>query len=500
MVKVVTPRQMADAEKQAYQAGYSEEAFMEQAGAGIAETTDGLISQLHLDHQVLLLCGKGNNGGDAYVAGRYLLELGYKVAALQVSSENELSPLCKLNRTRFLDHYGVELKTLSEETIQPFDLIIDGLFGTGFRGKIEAPYDQIIAFVNQSKIPIVAVDIPSGLNGESGQVEGEAIKAYLTVYLGGAKWGFFLNQGWNTVGVLQQVDFGLPEHLLESQTELLQINELSTLLPHPQRTRHKYQRGYVVGLSGSPTMPGASLLSSLAALRGGAGIVRLLHPAGMEALLSNSPYELIKSPYQPHEKEAVIDQLNAAGAVYLGPGIGTTDEMKELIRSVLPRIQVKCVLDADALNIVAQTKEVVFPKECVITPHHGEMGRLLGSKGPQELTKQFIDDVQAYSTQRQVIVVLKGAPTLLFHPNGEVRISPYGNAGMATAGSGDVLTGVIAALASQGLPVWEAAQIGVVLHGLAGDIASVEFSEDCLIASDIIHALPEAFQTLRRGQ
>jgi NAD(P)H-hydrate epimerase len=238
------------------------------------------------------------------------------------------------------------------------------------------------------------------------------------------------------------------------------------------------------------------MLSSLAALRGGAGIVKLLHPAGMEAELSTSPYELIRVPYNYKDVDAIVELMNKACATFIGPGMGQSPEAKKLLLAVLPRLEKPCVIDADALNIIAQEKATI-PKNAIITPHHGEMMRLLHTTEKLKLDIPSLEICRTYAEEHEVTLVLKGGPTFIFHPNNPYIVNPTGDPGMATAGSGDVLTGLLAALLAQGLPPKDAAALGVFLHGIAGEVACEDTSSYCMIASDIIFRFPEAFKILK---
>ena len=303
--------------------------FMENAGREIAHATYEYIQQNCLVPFVWLLCGKGNNAGDAFVAGRYLLQHGCKVIAIQFEDLSHCSPLCKQNRRLFQEMKGHIINEISDFGTE--GVILDGIFGTGFKGKIEAPYAPLIEKVNHCGLPILAIDIPSGLNGITGEAQGNVIQATETIFLGLPKTGFFLGDGWNVTGKLRGVDFGLPSSIVDraqADFHLITQEHAASLVPSIQRNRHKYQAGYVIGLAGSPTMPGAALLSTWAALRAGSGMVRLLHPEGMEKQLSSSPYELIKIPYSDDQPKSVVEWMEKAAATFVGPGIGRTDQTK----------------------------------------------------------------------------------------------------------------------------------------------------------------------------
>lgn len=489
---------MAHIESLAYRDGASEEDFMEEAGSGVALMVHDFVENSQLDRHVILLCGKGNNAGDAYVAGIHLLHLDYEVLALQLVPIGECSALCRANHQRFLIDGGrVQEINIVEEIVFPQKgVIIDGIFGTGFHGKVQEPYASAIHLANLSRLPIIAVDIPSGLDGETGAVEGEAIVAAETTFLGLPKTGLFLRDGWNHVGKLRYVDFGLAqEYIEESDADLIMLTSdmLKPWLPAIVRNRHKYQAGYVVGLAGSPAMPGAAMLSSLAALRGCAGIVRLLFPDGMETELANSPYEIIKQAYKSGDVKTVIDTLNKASACFVGPGLGRTPEMSALLRQVLPAIQKPCVIDADALFFLAE-EDVPLPEHTLLTPHIGELMRLLKMEKAPLLDRTLLETCQRYAETKRVTLILKGGPTFVFHPDEPIVVNPTGDPGMATAGSGDVLTGLLAGLLAAGTPAHHAACLGVYIHGLAGEHAARDLTSYAVTASDILYYFPEGLR------
>lgn len=487
---------MADIEADAIRGGLSDSDFMEEAGSGVALVVHEYVERYNIDRTVFLLCGKGNNGGDAYVTGIHLLHLDYQVFAIQIHPIEECSPLCKQGYERFMNEGGQQAEFLNEFPNR--GIIVDGLFGTGFRGVVKEPYTALIALANNSGLPIIAIDIPSGLNGETGLVEGEAIRANETAFLGLPKTGFFLNDAWNYVGVLRYVNFGLPPEYLEGiDPEVIMLSEdiMMPLLPSIPRNQHKYEAGLVVGMAGSPGMPGAAILASTAALRGGAGIVRLLHPDGMQAELSASPYELIRIPFHSGDVQEIVTEMNRAKATFIGPGLGRTPEMHSLVAKVLPRLEKPCVIDADALFILAE-ENIPLPQQAILTPHHGEMMRLLNITKPPAITLDFLKICQHYAKKMKVTLVLKGAPTFILHADHPILVNPKGDPGMATAGSGDVLTGLIAAFLARGMTPIDAASLGVYLHGLAGEHAAEDLTSYGVCASDIIYRFPEAFRFL----
>jgi hydroxyethylthiazole kinase-like uncharacterized protein yjeF len=500
-MKVVSSQQMYQMESEAYRGGASESDFMEEAGSGVALVVHDYAEALDLDKHIILLCGKGNNAGDAYVAGIHLLHLEYHVVAYQCFSINDSSHLCKENHFRFIQEGGIvkEISSAEEINYPPSGVIVDGLFGTGFRGEVKGPIASIIKSANCSQLPIIAVDIPSGLNGETGEAASSCIIATETAFLGLPKMGFFLRNGWNHVGNLVFVDFGLPKEYIdkaESALTMLSPDMLKPLLPLIVRNRHKYQAGYVVNLAGSRNMPGAAILSSLAALSSGAGIVRLLYPEDMEMNLVAGPLELLRMPYAYDTKgiEIIVETMNQASATLVGPGLGVTPETRKMLREVMPRLTKPCVIDADALTIMAEEK-IPFPANTILTPHTGEIRRLL-QVDYVDLEMDFFKKCQVYATEQRVTLVLKGGPTFIFHPNQTMQVNPRGDPGMATAGSGDVLTGILASLMAQGLSPQNAAALGVYLHGVSGEFAAGQLTSYCMLASDIINYLPDAFRPI----
>lgn len=490
-LKIVTAKEMARVETLACKEGASELAFMEKAAEGIEKAVEDFIQEKQLMKSVTILAGKGNNAGDAYAAGVRLIDRGYQVSAFAIYLLNDCSPLCKKMYEKFrakggkIKHSGAEF---GDEGI-----ILDGLVGTGFHGKVEGALEKAILAANHSPLPVLAIDIPSGLNGDTGEVGSVAIRAAMTISLGLPKLGFFLKQGWDHVGALRHESFGLKEkYIVQAKPVAYLLNEtmISHLMPPMKRTRHKYEAGYVLAIAGSLGMPGAALLASYAALRSGAGIVRLFHPAGMEAELSGAPYELIREGWDLKSLKGIREQAKRAKAMLIGPGIGRTKKAEKMFKDVITGINLPAVIDADALYFLANGKGLKLPKHSVLTPHRGEMELLLSQKDAG------LKACQEFAEKKKATVVLKGAPNFIFHPGCDPLVIGRGDPGMATAGSGDVLTGMIAAMVAQGLDSRHAAALAVYLHGVAGEKASEILTPYCMTASDIIKLLPVAFHAI----
>ncbi len=496
-MKVVSSKQMASLESLAYQEGNSEDDFMEEAGSGVALIVHDYAEIHNLSRIVILLCGQGNNAGDAYVAGINLLQLEYQVTAFQLVPISQCSRLCQQQYHRFLIEGGrtFEMESIRDLVLPSDGIIVDGIFGTGFHGSVSDPIDTVINLINQSNLPIISVDIPSGLNGNNGEVKGQAVIATETAFLGLPKIGFLLNKGWDHVGKLRYVDFGLPQKYIEDATtdiSMLTTEEMKPLLPKLRRSRHKYEAGYVVGLTGSPGMSGAALLSADSALHSGAGIVRILFPTGMETEFGGSNPEILKMPYSPTDVESIAQLMNAGSANYIGPGLGRRPETLRLIQRLLPLIQKPCVIDADALFWLSDN-DVELPANSILTPHRGEMNRLLKIDKDLPLDRDYLDLCAQYARNKKCTLILKGGPTFIFHDGESIKVCPRGDPGMATAGSGDLLTGLLAGLLAQGMSPHNAACMGVYIHGIAGEYAATELTSYCMTASDILYHYPEGF-------
>jgi NAD(P)H-hydrate epimerase len=492
MLSVVTPEEMRQKEQSAITSGTSVETLMEQAGKETAGVVLAYIKEHNLPQKVLIVAGTGNNGGDGYVVARYLLQEGFSVMVCQIGKLDPDS-LVKKQRRRYEARGGrvVDGKfVLNNES-----LIVDALFGTGFHGTQQQESINIINAMNASRLPIIAVDVPSGLNAATGEVVDVAIHATITCTMEYPKRGFFFKDGWNHVGRVISVPIGL-KITPSSTLQLLEQKDVAPLLPPIVRSCNKYSRGYVVGLAGSHGMAGASLMSSFAALRSGAGIVHLLHPEEASAEFVGPPLEIVKVSYKANEIDKICDSLNRASGTFIGPGLGNLSALDPILKAVFANCTGKMVIDADALTWLAHTSKGTFGPlpNAILTPHLGEMLRFFPEK--EQITPEFIQKCQQFADKNQTNLILKGAPTFLFTPGKTPCISMEGDPAMATAGSGDVLTGILAALLAQGLTPEHAMQLGTYLHGLAGRFAAQKETSYCVTATSLISCLPDAFKTL----
>jgi len=489
--KVVPAKELSNLEKKAFKENVDEEQLMLKAGKAVALSAKEII-QKKKQKKIIVLAGKGNNAADGFVASIELQKMGFCVEAFYVFPKEKCSFLCQKYMQLFKDEGGklFLIREKEEIKIEKDDILIDGLLGTGFHGDITGIFYEIIKKVNETKCFTLAIDIPSGLEGNTGKVNTIAIKANTTLTFSISKLGFYINDGPNYSGKVKIVDIGLPQKYLDEVNTnffLLDEKKIKNFLPAIEKKRHKYQAGAVLGIAGSEGMTGAACLASLASLRSGAGIVWLFSTN----IIEKAPYEVITYRLDGNIKK-LFQHLEKTKAVFLGPGIGRTNDTQTLLKELFQKIKIPCVIDADALFFLANNKDVSIPSSSILTPHKKEMTRLLGKEDINEI--DLLDKCQKYANDNNAILVLKGAPTFVFHPKKNVIIIDRGDPALATAGTGDVLTGVMAAFLAQKLEPYVAALLGVFIHGIAGEIAAVKKTSFSVIASDIIENLSEAFK------
>jgi NAD(P)H-hydrate epimerase len=391
------------------------------------------------------------------------------------------------------------------------DLIIDAMLGTGLQRPVSGLYAEVIASVNGVQKPTVAVDIPSGLSADHGRVLGPHIYATHTVTFALPKRGLLTFPAAAAVGELHIVDIGIPQAAVEAEgldVAMLQETDIRHLLPQRHPNAHKGSHGHVLVVAGSIGKSGAAVLASQAALRAGAGLVTLAIPAGLNVSLEGQLTEVMTLPVAESSAggmaAAAFDTLEAflpkASAMVLGPGLGVSPETMQLVQRLLQRTTVPVVLDADGLTLVSDDSQILQTCQAplILTPHPGELGRLL-QVSPADIQADRLDVALDFVRDTRVHLILKGAHTVIYTPDGHRWVNCTGNAAMATAGTGDVLAGLIGALLAQGLSPLQAAQGGVYLHGLAGDQVCAGLGSTGLIASDLIHELPHVMHRVRQG-
>ncbi|MGA2516293.1 MAG: NAD(P)H-hydrate dehydratase [Thermodesulfobacteriota bacterium] len=488
--------------------------LMENAGRGAAEVISDTFPDIR-NKKIAIIAGKGNNGGDGFVIARYLLNRGVSVRAYLLTDPKGLRGDAETNFTIFHRMKGEVVPVPSSKDyikvkrdIEKFDILIDGIFGTGLDAEVRGYYREVIDHLNTIQKPMVAIDIPSGLDADTGKPLGTAIRAFLTITFGLPKIGHLIPPGIDYVGKVKVIDIGIPRRLVEEEripTYLLEKEEIQKWLSVPRNPNtHKGDYGHLLVIAGSVGKTGAAAMASQAALRVGAGLVTLALPKSLNAVMEIKLTEVMTEPLPETAKQTL--SLRAFGtivrlcenkkAVVIGPGLGTFKETQSLVLKLIKTLDLPIILDADGLTALA-TQPKTLPiknRSFILTPHPGEMARLIRSQ-----TKEVLEDrvglSRNFSQSQHVHLVLKGHPTLITTPKGEVFINPTGNAGMASGGTGDVLTGMIGGLVCQGFDILTSVQIAVYIHGLAGDEVAREIGEKSLIATDILQRLP----TLLRG-
>jgi ADP-dependent NAD(P)H-hydrate dehydratase / NAD(P)H-hydrate epimerase len=506
-VKLVTAEQMRRLDQAAITGGIPARDLMERAGAGLADAAKRRVSA---PATILILVGPGNNGGDGLVAARHLAQAGFTVRVVPVQPREASTPAALVNWAR-LDGTACQIipaDDLTPACVQASDCIIDALLGTGIHRPVRDPIARLITMANDSGVAILAADIPSGLDADTGAPHGVAICAAQTITFGLPKLGLMMPIASDMVGQMEVVDIGLPIALIEAFACDIALNGRDAFFdawPTRPAEGHKGTFGHAGIIAGSREMPGAGYLASRAALRVGAGRVTYLLPEGAATQFDAQAAEVMTTclpdagagHFMPDSVEGLSAHLKQKNAVALGPGLGRAPDTATFVRDACARISAPLVLDADALMAIAtdQIPGAAHRTTTIITPHPGEMAAVLGST-VAAIEADRLGVARRYAQEHQVIVVLKGHRTIVAFPDGRRLVNPTGNAGMATAGAGDVLTGVITGLLAQGMPGPSAAAAGVYLHGLAGDIATQHKGMAGVIASDIIEALPSATQLL----
>lgn len=449
-----------------------------------------------------VFAGPGNNGGDALALARKLKKSAYTVQ-VYLCTTGKLSPDCDINRTRLLHNYPEIFTEYLNQFIAPKieddTVIIDGLFGSGLSRPLSGIFAESVQFINRLNNTIIAIDIPSGLNGDALHLTTEpTVKADYTLSLQFPKLAFFFVENDGFLGRWSVLDIGLHPRAIDetpSTYRYLDIYDIRLIHQKRQKFSHKGTFGHLALLAGSKGMAGAAVLASKAALRSGVGLLTLHGPEGNRCILQTIAPEVM---YEADRNDDCISEFYHADTydtLAVGPGIGTRTVTIDMLRELLKHLKQPCVLDADALNIIASEKKMLgfVPPGSILTPHPKEFERLSGERGD---SFQQMEKAMDMAAKYQVYIVLKGANTKIITPEGLVYFNSTGNPGMATAGSGDVLTGILGALLAQGYTPENAAKLGVFLHGLSADLSLEIESEESLMASDIVAGLGKAFKYL----
>jgi hydroxyethylthiazole kinase-like uncharacterized protein yjeF len=494
LVPLYDAEQMRAADAATIEQGTPGVELMERAGAGLART----IAEVAPEGAIAIVCGGGNNGGDGYVAARHLRQAGHEVRVLTTSDPATLQGDAAAHRDRLP---GDPPQPFTPEALRGAVVIVDAMLGTGFSGTPREPVAGAIAALNASGAPVVAVDVPSGVDGSTGAVRGDAVRADLTVTFAGPKIGHYVQPGKAHTGDVRTVDIGLTATPSPPTAGLITPGVLA-YYPSRGADSTKFESGHVLVAGGSRGLTGAPCLSALAAMRAGAGYVTACVPASLNDIFEIKLTEIMTAPLPEadgaHTAAGADDVLERArqrgGAVVLGPGLGRIDEALAFARRVAREVAVPIVLDADGLNAHAGRLEELRAREApaILTPHGGELARLLETDS-DAVRAQRLQHAREAARRAGAIVVLKGDDTIVAEPEGRVAVNPGASPALATAGTGDVLSGVVGAFLARGMPPFEAACAAVFVHAEAGRRAAVILDgPDGVIASDVIDELPHA--------
>ena len=487
--------------------------LMDQASREVARVIEEQLE--NKTSAIVFFCGKGNNGGDGFGAARWLFNQGYQVKVFLVGAAVGDITGDAAYELNMLLRAGGKVQIISNEddlvyaklAVLRAAVTVDALLGTGFEGELRPLFSQTCKIINEMAQKVVAIDIPTGVNADTGKADENAVQADITVTMALLKQGLLFQPGKELSGKVVLADIGMPEKLkAEAQGKCYYLTKeiVQELLPLRKPDAHKGDAGRVAVVAGSPGFTGAAAMAAYSAVKAGAGLVSLLTPLSCRDILSIKLTEVMVQGLLERMPGVlggaavgdILKKANASDVLAMGPGMGTADNTAQVLLEVLGKIEVPVVLDADALTCLAGHTEILSQMEVpkVLTPHPGEMSRLTGLS-IKEITAAPIETARKYATAWQAVVVLKGAPTVVAAPDGTVYINSTGCNAMATGGSGDVLTGIVAGLAGQGISLQEAALCGVYLHGLAGSIATE--GTVGLAANEIAVALPKALGQLQ---
>lgn len=482
--------------------------LMEFAGRGCAEEIMRRVKNQE-KNPVAIFCGAGNNAGDGFVVARHLYNNGYNSTIFLLADPLKLKGDA-LTNFNILKKFPITINKISNEEsleakredLNKYRVFVDALFGTGLNSPIKGIYKKIIEVLNELDGFKVAIDIPSGIDASNGKILGCAFKADLTTTFGLAKTGLYVFPGAFYAGEIKVIDIGIPKFIVENKglkTILITEREVSKLFKRRIPDSHKGNYGHLLCICGSKGKAGAALLCGIGALRAGVGLCTIATEKDAQAHIEGRiPELMIEGVMEEENNEFIIkwDFLNeiikGKDAICAGSGLSTKKGIFELINFLIKNVHVPLILDADAINVLEGKKDILKEKkeQIVLTPHPGEMARFLGIK-TSEVQANRISITKQVSKEFGVFVILKGARTIVASPDGRVSINPTGNPGMATAGSGDILTGIVGSLAAGGIPLFEACYAGAFIHGLSGDMAKEEKGETSLITSDLLPFISE---------
>lgn len=517
-MKLCTAAEMMETDRQAIQErGIPGVVLMENAGRACCREMIASFGHL-FPGPLLVVAGKGNNGGDGYVIARILSDAGWQVKTVVLGNAEDIGgdALVMLQIMQQLK-LPVSFVTKSKELLSVFAddapaLIVDAVFGTGLNSDVRGLQAEAIQLINEADAAVVAVDIPSGVNGSNGRVMGDAVKAELTVTFDRAKIGHGSRPGADYSGTLAVVDIGIPligRSPLQSRVQLVDEAVAAGLLPHRPASGHKGRFGHLLVVAGSQGKSGAAALAGNAAVRSGCGLITVAVPACVHDIIEVKLTEAMGCSLEDEEGLVALSALDSIlalarerQALAIGPGLGVSDGLRTLLSTILEKVEIPVVIDADGLNLLSGQLEcltAVSARPVVLTPHPGEMSRLTGLS-VVEIESDRFEVAKRFAQESGAVILLKGARTVIAAPDGRVNINSSGNDGLSSGGSGDVLTGVIGGLLAQGLDAFEAASLGAWLHGRSAELVSSGAGTAGMAATDLLPQLPVSRQELVSSQ
>jgi hydroxyethylthiazole kinase-like uncharacterized protein yjeF len=463
------------------------------------------------DKKFVIICSIGNNGGDGFVVARKIHSNGGDVKIFILGDVNKFKGAANINFD-IVSKLSIEIRHIeSVESIKSdvlhCDAIVDAIFGTGLARNIEGLYSDTVRFINESGKKVFSIDIPSGINGDTGEIMGAAVKADYTITFGLPKIGNMLFPGYEYCGKLYVTHISFPPSLYNKDAIKVAINDYIKL-PPKDKNAHKGDFGEVLFIAGASIYFGAPYFSALSFLKAGGGYSRLAAPVSVTPFIANKGSEIVFAPQKEttfgsialENKNALLELSEKMDMVVIGPGLSLDEETQQLTRELTREIEKPLLIDGDGITAISKDLGIIKNRKSptILTPHLGEMSRITKMSVP-DLDKNKIDVLQSTSKELDAIVVLKGAHSLIGYPDEKVYINMSGNPGMASAGSGDVLTGTIAAMFGLGLSIEDATRKGVFIHGFSGDLAAEDIGEDGITAQDILDYLPLAVKIDREG-
>jgi ADP-dependent NAD(P)H-hydrate dehydratase / NAD(P)H-hydrate epimerase len=489
--------------------GVTEQLLMENAGEAVHFVILGEMGIA--GKRFFVFCGAGNNGGDGFVVARKLHSNGGLVKVVMLGDQRKLKGAAKQNFD-IISKIGIEiLKLESIDSIKTdvahCDALVDALFGTGLTRKVDGIYLELIDLINESRKTVISVDIPSGIDGDTGAILGNAVAADYTVTFGLPKLGNILYPGYDRCGKLYVSHISFPPKIYDSDSLKIEINDPPTLPPRNKKG-HKGDFGQALFIAGASSYFGAPYFSALSFLKAGGGYSRLASPKSIAPFIANKGSEIVFIPQEEtpagsisvKNKKDLLELSETMDLVVIGPGISLDEETQRLARELAKEINKPLIIDGDGITALSRDLGIIKnrTRETILTPHLGEMSRI-ANMSVAEIDSNKIDVLQRTAKELNSLIILKGAHSLIGYPDERVYINMSGNSGMATAGSGDVLTGTIAAMYGLGLDIQDAARKGVFIHGLSGDLAAATKGEDGITAQDILDYLPVALKADREG-